>query len=124
MIRILFLLLFLISLSVSAQTQEKKVAYKFFEYEKISDKLLGEKTQSFCAEINKTDWVGFIINYGSPDEIKKREKQIVKNFENYDCRKEFPAPRMTFLRIENENKSKTELWIVPPGEKPPITENK
>ena len=119
MIRVLFLLLIVMSSAAFAQTQENKEAYRFFEYEEISDKLLAEKSQAFCAEINKTGWVGWIMNYGTLEEIKNREKQILKSFENYDCRKEFPSPRMTFVRIEKKDESKTVFWIVPPGKEPP-----
>lgn len=119
MIRVLFFLAVLSSIAF-AQTKENEAAYKFFEYEKISDKLLEEKTQAFCAEINKTSLVGWIINYGTSVEIEKREKRIIKAFENYECRKEFPSPRTTFFREEIENTSKTVFWIVPPGKEPPI----
>lgn len=115
--RVLFLILAVI-ISVSfVQAQEKQDAYKFFEYEKISDKLLKEKLDSFCREIDKTGWVGWIFNYGTQDEIKKREKQILKN---YDCRQEFPDPRITFERKKVKDKSKTVFWIVPPGKEPPV----
>jgi len=116
-----FRVLFLISVAMSAvgfaQTQEKKDAHKFFEYEKISNRLLKEKIKSFCDEVGKTDWIGWFINYGTPKEIESREKQILAT---RVCTQEFPSPRVTFLRIEDKNKAKTEFWLIPPGEKPPI----
>ena len=120
MFKILFLLLIFTSSVVFAQTQEeKKEPLKFFEYTKISDKLLVEKTQAFCAEINKTGWVGWIINTGYTEEINKREKQIRKSQKNYDCGKEFPEPRISFVRVVKKGVAKTVFWIVPPGENPP-----
>lgn len=75
MLKILFLILFVMSSIAFAQTQEKKEAYRFFGFEKISDDLLKEKFEQFYSEVKK-DAVsqGFIINYGSAKEIAKREK--------------------------------------------------
>jgi hypothetical protein len=120
MIRVLFLILVVMISSVFAQTQEQKEYYKFFEYKKISVKLLRERTQSFCAEINKTGLVGWIVNYGMPEEISKREKQIMKASENYDCGKEFPSPRITFVKGGEKSKSRTVFWLVSPEKEPPI----
>ena len=115
--RVLFLILVVMSSAGFAQTQEKKDAHKFFEYEKISNRLLKEKIKSFCDEVDKTGWIGWFINYGTPKEIESREKQILAT---RVCTQEFPSPRVTFLRIEDKNKAKTEFWLIPPGEKPPI----
>jgi len=114
--RFLFLILLVMSAAAFAQAQEKKDAYEFFEYEKISHNLLKEKISSFCDEVDKTSYVGWFINYGTSKEIAKREKQIL---DTRVCTKEFPSPRIRFLRVEENNKSKTEFWIVPPGEEPP-----
>ncbi len=116
MLKTSFLILIVMSSVAFAQPQEKKEAYKFFEYEEISNELLKEKIQSFCDEVDKTSLIGWIINYGTPKEIASREKQIQNT---RICTKEFPSPRIMFLRIEEKNKSKTEFWIVPPGEEPP-----
>lgn len=115
--RISFLLLILFSSTVFTQTEVKKDAYKFFEYQKISNKLLSEKINSLCSESIKTKWIGFIINYGTPREITARNWQIKKN---YSCRQEFPEPRIIFFDGGKNGKSRTEFWIVPPGAKPPI----
>jgi hypothetical protein len=87
-------------------------AYKFFEYEKISNDLLKSKIHSLCDESIRTEWIGQIINYGNPRQIAVRVKQIK---ENYNCRQEFPAPRIVFVIGGKNNKSKTEFWIVPPS---------
>lgn len=121
MLRILFLILVAMCSIALAQTQEKKDSYKFFEYERISDNLLKEKIQFFCNEVDKTSWVGWIINYGIPKEVSSREKQLR---DTGMCTKEFPSPRVIFLRIEDKNKSKTEFWIVPPDKQPPVMQTK
>ena len=117
MIRISFLILVLFSSVTFAQTQEKEDHYKFFEYEKISDKLLKDKIQDFCKESIKTEWIGWVVNYGNSKRIANRNKQIIKN---YTCRQEFPEPRIIYVNIEDKDKSKTEFWIVSPGLKPPV----
>jgi hypothetical protein len=120
MLKVLFLILIAMSSVTFAQAQQTDKPYKFFEYEKISKGLLKEKIESLCIEIDKTSWVGWIINYGTPKQLAGREKQIK---ETNLCRQEFPSPRIIFVRVEDENKSKTEFWLVPPGEKPPIPQN-
>ena len=116
MLKFLFLIVIVISSSVFIYAQEKPQAYKIFEYEKISNNLFSKKIKSFCNEVDKTSWVGWILNFGTPKEIAARERQIL---DTRLCTKEFPSPRIIFVKIDNKNKSQTELWIVPPGEKPP-----
>ncbi len=119
MLKVLFLILVVMSSAIFAQAQENKQAYKFFEYEKISDKLLNEKLESFCSEINNTSWVGWIITYGSQNEITKSEEQVRTNLrKTLSCRKEFPSPRIIYTDFGNDNKSKIFLWIAPPGKTP------
>lgn len=43
MLKVLFLISILLVLTAFAQGQEKSEAYKFFEFEKISESLLKEK---------------------------------------------------------------------------------
>ena len=118
MFRVLFLVL--ICSVTFLQAQKREEGYIFFEYDKISDQLLKEKSQSFCAEINKTGWVGFFVIYGSSEETEKSERQIKKSMENRDCRKEYPEPRMVFVRGGKKDKPKTVFWLVPPGKQPPL----
>ena len=121
--RILFLILALMCSTAFAQTSEKKDAYKFFEYENISNKLLEEKLQSLCQESDKTFWIGWIINFGTDEEILNREKAIRKIYSE-TFRSACHDSRIMFLRIEDKDKSKTEFWIVPPGEEPPPIKKK
>lgn len=119
MLKVLFLLLFVMNFAVLAQTQEKKEAYKFFEYEKISDVLLKEKFTEFYNELKKEDVSqGFIINYGTAKEVAKRENKI-RNLINF---RDDDMPRLTFVQGGNSNKPKTIFWIVPEGAEPPKPE--
>lgn len=117
--RVLQILLIIIatSLFVSAQTEEKPKAYKFFEYGKISNKLLKEKLESFISEVNKINGRGVVINYGKSSEVFKNVKQFEKNMPRcgYDG-----CSRITIVRGGIRKKSKTEFWIVPEGAEEPI----
>lgn len=119
--RVLFFILVLMTSTVFAQTSQREDAYKVFEYKAISNKLLGEKIISFCDEVDRTRWIGWIINYGTIKTINRREKQIKST---RVCVKEFPSPRIQFLRIEKEDNSRTEFWVVPSGEEPPPIKKK
>lgn len=117
----IFLILFMMCSTVFTQTEKSQEARKFFEYEKISSQLLKEKIISLCKESGKTSWIGWIINYGTPKEVSDREKLVRKSFE--ETSRKTPChhdSRIMFLRVEDKDKSKTEFWIVPPGEEPPI----
>lgn len=110
-----FLILCVFGISALAQTQEKPKAYKFFEYEKISDGLLTEKLEGFYKELQKDNSQGYIISYGKEKEASKREKQIQKS--NKFSRPD--APKITYVRGEDKSKPKTAFWIVPKGALPP-----
>ena len=116
MLKVLFLILLVMSSVAFAHTQEKQQAYKFFEFENVSKSLLKEKWNEFYNQlkVDKSSQ-GYIINYGKPKEVAKREKQIREliNFREYD------APRITFVRGENVNKLKSVFWIVPAGAEMP-----
>jgi hypothetical protein len=112
MFRFLFLIL-VVTFSVSfAPAQEKKEPVKFFEFERISDKLLKEKLVEYKDAL-KPYAHSIIINYGTNKEILRREKQLQKQialvFRGYD------PPRMTFVRNIYTGKTRTVLWIVGEG---------
>jgi hypothetical protein len=113
------LILVLMSFVAFAQAQEKKEAYKFFEFEKISDSLLKEKIEQYCNQLSEEGLSqGYVINYGTSKEISKRERKI-RNlivFRNHD------QSRLTFVQGGNSNKPKTIFWIVPEGAEPPKPE--
>ena len=116
MFRFLFFI-FVLTFSVSfAQAQEKKEPVKFFEFEKISDKLLKEKFIEYKNAL-KPNAQGFIINYGTKKEILKREKQLQKQMA--EVFRGYEPSRITFVRNENSGKTRTVLWIVPEGAEKP-----
>lgn len=104
------------SLVLFTQAQDNKTAYKFFEFEKISRKLLKEKFEEFHKKL-KEDSIsqGYIITYGTTKEIAKREKQI-RNLINF---RDLDSSRFTFVQGGNNGKLKTVFWIVPNGAEPP-----
>ena len=117
MIRVLFLLLIGLNLVAFAQTQEKKEPVKFFEYGKISDKLLKEKLVEFGKKLEPNS-IGFIINYGTDKEIAQREQQIQRTL---DSRCDFDCPRITIVSGGTCQTLKTEVWIVSPDAgNPPV----
>ena len=115
MLRVLFLILCFFSVSAFAQTKEKPQAYKFFEYEKISDTVLTQKLEDYYKQLASSNSQGYIINYGKDKDAEKREKQIRKS---NDFRGADP-PKITYVRGDNKSKPKTILWIVPAGALPP-----
>lgn len=117
MVRVLFFIMVLSSIAF-AQTQDKKEPVKFFAYEKISDKLLTEKLGSLCTEADKVSWIGWVIYYGNTKEIKRREEQLKKAYS--DAFTACHDSRITFVDGGEKDNSRTEFWIVAPGEKPPI----
>ena len=115
MFRTLFLMLFLFSVSVYAQAQAKPTAYKFFEYGKISDNLLKEKLADYYKELKQGNSQGYVIDYGSDKDVKKRQKQM----KNSDAFRGADAPKIEYVRGLSKNEAKTILWIVPKGALPP-----
>lgn len=116
MFRILFFIIALSSVAF-AQTQDKKEPVKFFEYEKISGKLLTEKLESLCAEADKISFIGWVIYYGDAKGNKRREEQLKKSYS--DAFDACHDSRITFVDGGEKGGARTEFWIVAPGEKPP-----
>lgn len=111
-----FLILCVFGISAFAQEKaQSPKAYKFFEYEKITDNLLTEKLDGFYKELQKDNSQGYIISYGKDKDAAKREKQIQKS--NKFSRPD--APKITFVRGTDKTTTKTVLWIVPKGALPP-----
>ncbi|HVE55864.1 MAG TPA: hypothetical protein VNB22_03485 [Pyrinomonadaceae bacterium] len=116
MIRLLFLLLFLMSTAAFAQTEETPKPVKFDEFETATNGYVKMKTDAFYVELeNNPSSQGYIINYGTDREIVVREKQLR---DAIDFRK-FDAARITLVRGGFWKNIKTELWIVPPGAENP-----
>lgn len=124
MLRSLFLILIFLSSITFGQTQfqiDKQTAQKIHEFERATDEKVKMRIDAFFAELKKDSKAqGYIINYGSPKEIKIRRKQITDsiNFRKYD------AMRLTFVDAGYSRSVKTELWIVPNGADEPYISDK
>lgn len=57
---------------------------------------------------------GYILNYGSAKEIKKRESL----FKDFFIRKDYDLSKVVFVNGGNEKEIRTRLWIVPQGADP------
>lgn len=106
-------LILLLSGALHAQSEQKKPQpYKFAEFQSIKSDALCDKVVNFYAALRKDEPAqGFIINYGTPADIRKRREGIVKciNFRDDDM------PRVTFVDGPVEPKIRTVFWIVPEG---------
>jgi hypothetical protein len=83
------------------------------EFGKATDDDVKARVDNFYTQLNANpNSQGFIINYGTPAEIKKRRAQIVKaiNFRKYD------PSRVTFVDgPDNGTGINTKFYLVPPG---------
>ncbi len=133
-IRLTFLLLILLSLSIHAQTQpqtsekiNEKNAYKFDEYGKISNKKLKLKLSDFIKKVlEEKSTTGFMAIY-APD-VRKRNLRAdaIMKFLRLTSRGaffDFDVSRLTFISVESEVE-KTEFWVIPKGAEPPTFESK
>lgn len=118
MFRVLFLILVLMSSTAFAQTEDnscrlpRPTATKIDEFSIITDVDFKTQIDSFYTELlQNLNSQGYIINYGSEDEVATREKLIQ---ESLGFRK-FDAGRITIVRGGEAEIPKTEFWIVPPG---------
>ena len=117
MFRKIFLLLIFTVFITYAQAQENQKAYKFFEFEKISNVLLKEKFIDFMKVLEKDGASqGYIITYGLNKFVANREKQILK----IDYRSAIDGPRLTFVNGKNSGKPRTIFFVVPAGAKTPV----
>ncbi|MEP7076615.1 MAG: hypothetical protein ABI878_12485, partial [Acidobacteriota bacterium] len=83
------------------------------EFGPAKDDDVKARVDNFYTQLNNNpNSQGFIINYGTPAEIKRRRAQIVKaiNFRKYD------PSRVTFVDgPDNGNGINTKFYLVPPG---------
>ncbi len=87
------------------------------EFGALKDDDVKARIDNFYIQLNNDpNAQGYIINYGTPAQIKARRAQIMKaiNFRKYD------ASRVTFVDGPDTGEGvKTKLSIVPPGATPP-----
>lgn len=121
MFRVLFLILVVMSSIAVAQMDEKPKAVKYSEFETATNGYVKMIMDGFYVELsNNPASQGYIINYGTDNEIAVREKQ----FRNAIFFRKFDAARITLVRGGFWKTSKSELWVVPSGaENPQPTSN-
>lgn len=87
------------------------------EFGKQVDDEVKARVDNFYIQLNNNpNAQGYIINYGTPAEIKKRRAQIMKaiNFRKY------PVDRVVFVDGGDMGTGvNTKFWLVPPGATPP-----
>jgi hypothetical protein len=105
---------------------------KVDEFEKVPIGEIKARLSNLYAELYKNpNSRGFILNYGSPNEITARQAQIKKliGFLKLDLSKisiqnggsaNSVKTEFWVLPAKSKDGVKTKIWIVPPGAKPPI----
>ncbi|HQU85575.1 MAG TPA: hypothetical protein PKY59_20745 [Pyrinomonadaceae bacterium] len=118
MLRSLFLILIVLSLTAFGQTKfqiDNPKAQKIDEFESVSNKQLKMRIDAFFAELQKDENAQpYIINYGSEKDLALRKKQVA---DAINFRKEI---RISFIDGGYSRIVKTELWIVPSGADSPV----
>ncbi len=87
------------------------------EFGPLKDDDVKARVDNFYIELNNDPTAqGFIINYGTPAEIKKRRAQLMKaiNFRKYD------ASRVTFVDSVTDGGMNTKFYLVPAGAENPM----
>ncbi|HVE58085.1 MAG TPA: hypothetical protein VNB22_14735, partial [Pyrinomonadaceae bacterium] len=101
--------------SETGSVAPKLIGCAFDQYGKLTTNEVKARIQNLYVELgNNPSSQGYIINYGTDEEMTNREKQIQKaiNFLKFD------ANRVTIARGSaepNETGLRTIVWIVPPG---------
>ena len=84
----------------------------FDTFGEISEEDFETRFNAFNAELQNRKFVtGYIVNYGSPEDVAARERLIRDNMRYRHC----PSDRIVFVNGGVENKIRTRLWIVPEG---------
>ncbi len=103
--------------SASAEIQQPVVPIPVDDFGKKSDDEVKAIVDNFYIQLNNNPSAqGYIINYGTPAQIKKRRAQIMKaiNFRKYD------AGRVTFVDgPDSGGGESTKLYLVPAGAENP-----
>lgn len=104
------------SLTSAEQVNQEKKSYIFAQLEKASNAEVKLKVEQLDRKLSEDVYLhGYIINYGTPKAIARREMQI-RNSIRF---RKFDATRITLVRGENIGKLKSVFWIVPAGAQPP-----
>jgi hypothetical protein len=99
-----------------ATPDEKFKPEKFAEVEKVSDDEFKKQIGDFFVKLQSDpNSQGYIIIYGSDEEVAGREK-LIRDSISFRC---YDASRITLVRGGDIGKLKTVFWIVPPGAENP-----
>jgi hypothetical protein len=97
----------------TAGVAQKAQANLIDEFGKATDDDVKARVDNWYIQLNQNpSSQGYVINYGTPAEIKRRKAQIQKaiNFRKYD------ASRLTFVDgPDNGTGPDTKFYLVPPG---------
>ncbi len=102
--------------SESAGVAPKPTASPVDEYGALKDDDVKARVDNFYIQLNNSPSArGYIINYGTPAQVRKQKAQIMKaiNFRKYD------ASRVTFVDGPNNGQVMTKFWLVPAGAENP-----
>ena len=104
--------------SATAPVAEKPTSTQVDEFGKATDDDVKARIDNFYTQLNNNpNSQGYIINYGSAADIRRRRAQIVKaiNFRKYDL------SRVTFVDgPDNGTGVNTKFYLVPPGAENPV----
>ena len=104
--------------SATAPVAEAPKPTQVDEFGKATDDDVKARIDNFYTQLNNNpNSQGYIINYGTPAEIRRRRAQIVKaiNFRKYDL------SRVTFVDgPDNGTGVNTKFYLVPPGAENPV----
>jgi hypothetical protein len=98
-------------------SDEPPKANKIDEFGEVSDRYFNWSLDNFVERLREVKTAtGYIVNYGSDEEVSLRIKEITKHFGCRDCLMDL---RIVIMNGGTRKTLKTELWIVPQGVEPP-----
>ena len=86
------------------------------EFTRLSNDDVRQRIDNLFIELqNDPNATGYVINYGPPREVTRRETLI----RNHIRLRRYPANRVVFIQGGTEPEIRTTLWVVPAGATPP-----
>ena len=106
--------------SASADINKPEIGRQVDEFGKLPDDEVKARVDNFYIQLNNNPTAqGYIVNYGTPAEIKKRRAQIMKAI---TFLKKDPS-RVTFIDGPDKGTGiNTTFWVVPSGAVPPTAQ--
>lgn len=98
-------------------SDEPPKANKIDEFGEVSDRYFNWSLDNFLEKLRKVKTAtGYVLNYGSDEEVSLRINKINKHFGCRDCLTDM---RIVIMNGGTRETLRTELWIVPEGAEPP-----